>query len=169
MAKSKVSLKLYGLEKLRQEFRTGEVYTDIGKAVVKEMREVIDIGLSPVEKVGRFVGYAYQRKAGSRPSNQLYPKSVQKDFPSKAVRPVNLSLNDKFLNTLGYKKVTGGVEIGHITFDDQTKNLFEAHNEGMNRNVPKRQYLPNKRGENFIVSIQRIIKDVVLKAVKRKL
>lgn len=166
MARSKVKLKLNGLEKLRKEFSSGPVLDEIGKAVVKGMREAIAIGLSPVAKVGRFDGYAAQRKAGLKPASQLYPNSVKRKFPAKQTRPVNLSLNNKFLNTLGYQK-KARLEVGHIIFDDKTKALFEAHNEGLHPDVPQRQYLPNKRGENFLVSIQRLIKDIIVKTIKR--
>lgn len=164
----------------------------VGLQVVMAMREAIAIGLSPVKGVGRFVAYAAQRKANdvksfaatqsknkqgyyrklaskTAKSSGLYPNSVKGKFPGKQARPVNLSLNGSFLDTISFRSSDGVVEIGHIEPDQQTKNLFEAHNEGLNtkNQVPKRKYLPNKRGDEFLVGIMRTIKSLYQERIKQ--
>jgi len=168
MARAKVKLDLAGLELIKAQLRS-KVLDEIGLEVVKEMKVFISQGISPVKSVSRFEGYAAQRLKGSKPDSQLYPRSVQKKFPSKAIRPVNLSLSGDFLKTLQHRVANNKLEIGHINAGGKTGKLIETHNEGKHPDVPRRQYLPTGKGENFVVSIQRLIKDLIVKAIKRNL
>ena len=191
MAKTKVKLKLD--PRLSKSNLFGKRFQQsVGTQVVMAMREAIAQGLSPVKGVGRFVAYKAQRasndvksfattqgkdkqgfyrKMASKvsKSSQFYPNSVKKDFPSKQARPVNLELDGSFLDTLGYDARDGAVAIGHIDPSEHTKNLFEAHNEGLNTKaqVPQRKYLPNKRGDEFIVSIMRLIKGLYEERIRQ--
>lgn len=164
--KTKVTLKLNGLELLKKELEHGKVLDEIGEAVVDQMQVLISQGISPVKAFGRFKGYAAQRLAGSKPKNQLYPNMI----PGKAIRPVNLNLSGKYLDTLGHKKRGKGVvEVGHMVLTDKQKKMFETHNEGKHPHVPQRKYLPTGKGENFVVTIERLIKTLIVKAIKRNL
>ena len=162
----------------------------VGLQVVMAMRAAIAVGLSPVREVGRFVAYKAQRASSdvkafattqgkdaqgyyrklsrkTAKSSQYYPNSVKNKYPDKQLRPVNLYLDGSFLETISYQAADGIIEIGHIDPDQKTRQLFEAHNEGLNPNVPKRKYLPNKRGDEFIVTIMRMIKSVYQERIKQ--
>lgn len=135
----------------------------IAERIVSEMKRLIATGRSPVKDIGRFVQYAAVRKS----NKTSYPFNVRDRFPSKAKTPVNLKLSGEFLDTLGYKATSKGSEIGHIDPDARTRELFDTHNEGKNKNVPKRKYLPNKRGEEFTVSIMRLIVRLYSDTIKK--
>lgn len=175
MAKNKVTLKLD--PKIDPKFMFNKQFMDrVGFKVVVKMREFIAKGLSPVKGVGRFEAYAAQRKSEKTTQNingrrttvnkKRYPFTVKHKFPSKQTRPVNLSLNDSFLNTISHDASKAQVEIGHIDIDQHTMDLFKAHNEGLNKNVPKRKYLPNKRGEDFVATIKSMIKSIFSSRIK---
>ncbi len=108
-----------------------------------------------------------QAKAqADRIKNRFYPYSAMKKYPDKKVKPVNLYLDGSFLDTLTHAPRPNGIEFGHLFPDAKTKDLFEAHNEGLNKYVPQRKYLPNKKGELFIVSIMRAIRNVYSQRIK---
>lgn len=168
MAKSKVRLDFRGLQRMSMDLER-RTLEEIGVEVVKEVKVFISQGISPVKSVKRFEGYAAQRLKGSKPDSQLYPRSVQKKFPSKAVRPVNLYLSGEFLKTLEHRVVNGKLDIGHLNPDAKTDALIETHNEGKHKHVPRRQYLPTGQGEKFVVTIERLLKNLIVKAIKRNL
>ena len=168
MAKSKVRLDFRGLQRMSMDLER-RTLEEIGVEVVKEMKVFISQGISPVKSVKRFEAYAAQRFKGYDDQYKLYPVSVQKQYPSKAIRPVNLYLSGEFLKTLRHRVVNGKLDIGHLNPDAKTDALIETHNEGKHKHVPKRQYLPTGRGEQFIVTIERLIKNLIVKAIKRNL
>lgn len=141
---------------------------DVGRSVVKEMNRMIANGLSPVRGEGRFVRYSDQRGGN-------YPSSVRGRFPNKKTRPVNLWLNGWYLSFLTYwfnvrkKYVAIGFSSKEGTkqpVPGKVRDYFEAHNEGMNRNVPKRKHLPNDEGDKFAVSVERVYRKFFEQAVK---
>lgn len=163
----------------------------VGSAVVSMMKEMIAQGLSPVKGFGRFEGYAAQRQANevkrfavtqakgaqgfyrklskqTLKSSRLYPNSVKKKYPDKQLRPINLKLSGDFLDTIRHDATNKKAIIGHIGVSKGSKVdlMFQSHNEGLNKHVPMRKYLPNGPGENFVVSIQRAIKDIYMKTLK---
>lgn len=189
MSKTNVKLKLDGikvLKKLDHNFIAGEV--------VDEMKNFIATGMSTVKGIGRFAPYkatrassevkqfskiqhssrgGYYRKMAKIALSKynFYPNSVRNKYPSKTITPVNLYLSGEFLKSLTHKVLKNGSEIGHIKASARTRNLFETHNEGLNKNVPQRRYLPTKRGEKFVVSIMRLIKNLYaanIKAILKK-
>lgn len=179
MARARVTLKLDGSLKAFAENSvvTSEVQDELGSITLRLMLDVISKGLSPVDGVGRFEKYVAQRKVApaskgrsrkdvSTQRKRLYPFSVQKTYPNKTLSPVNLYLDGTFLNSLTYRGTANGIELGHISPSAKTEALFEAHNEGLNKNVPQRKYLPNKRGEVFIVTIMRAIINVYSQRIK---
>lgn len=183
--KTKVKLKFDGINRaISKGIIDSKTAGFLGQTIIGEMRAMISIGLSPVKGVGRFEGYkasrasqevkqfvsnvrsdqgGYYRKLSRKllTSKNFYPNSVKYKYPSKGVRPVNLDLTGKFLDTLGYRRRKNGIELGHLSPDQRTRDLFKTHNEGLNKNVPKRKYLPNKRGDEFLVSIMRLIKEII--------
>jgi hypothetical protein len=128
--------------------------TNGAKAALKEMLDMISKGISPIEGRGRFGAYSAQRQSGTSKlkskkdlkKKQGYPYSVQKEYPSKAVRPVNLKLSGEFLdslvaeakhdNSLGYKstiKLTGEKNLlkekGHREYSPAPRPIIPANNE----------------------------------------
>lgn len=190
MAKTKVRLDLKGaLGKIAKE-RIFDAKTEIqlGATTVSMMLDFISKGQSPVKGYGRYVGYAADRKASSakvganqftspkvarkiansiRGSSKYYPNSVLTKFPGKKRRPVNLSLNGKFLSTIKHQRLRSaqGVEVGHINPDQFQKDLFATHNMGEHPHVPQRKYLPSP-GEEFVISIMRKIREIISLRIK---
>ena len=186
---SKVKLRLDGLKKIKK-LDHGRV----ASSTVDEMKRFIAAGESPVKGIGRFTPYKasrvsseiktfaktvrsdqgnYYRKIAKVALSKynFYPNSVRNKYPSKTITPVNLYLSGEFLNSLTHRALKAGSEIGHIKANARTRNLFETHNEGLNKNVPQRRYLPTKRGEKFVVSIMRLIKNLYaanIKAILKK-
>jgi len=169
MAKTKVTLKWNGSLKTFADGTLVDANTakTLGSTVISLMNEAIAKGLSPVADWGRFAKYAAQRnvtakgKAGRSQRKRLYP------FNIKPLNPVNLKVTGAFLETIKYQRsAKNGIELGHLKPDDKTEALFEAHNEGLNKYVPQRKYLPNKKGELFIVSIMRAIRNVYSQRIK---
>lgn len=172
MAKPKVTLKLDpALERAVKngviDANTGK---DLGDKVVEAMKESIARGVSPVKGEGRFIAYAAQRSSGGSGESSFnkskYPYSVMSKYPFKKLRPVNLYLGGGFIESITSRAKKNIIEIGHINFPKGIRDLFEAHNEGLNKNVPQRKYLPNKQGDEFVVSIMRLIKDIVSERIK---
>lgn len=113
-----------------------------------------------------------------------YPWSVMDRFPDKKVRPVNLFLNGWYLDHYTYwferrrtsrfsRSKNYSVIIGLSSSRDvysapppDVFKYFEAHNEGMHKDVPMRRHLPTRQGEEFAVSIMREIVRIVGERVK---
>lgn len=74
---------------------------------------------------------------------KFYPESVAKEFPSKKLRPVNLFLSGKFLESLTFKKIKDGIELG---FFNHFEEYERGHREGAN-GQPQRPIVPQDREE----------------------
>jgi hypothetical protein len=135
--------------------------TKLGTEVIKLMKDAMGAGLSPVKGFGRYAGYAVTRTG----RKNAYPKNVQKQYPGKTVRPVNLKLTGDLWDAITHQKRKNGVSIGHHTPTVDIHKKFETHNVGVDPLVPQRKYLPDE-GEGFIVSIMREIKDIYLRRIK---
>jgi len=111
---------------------------DFGKIAVKEITKTVGKGISPIEGGGRFPGY-------KNPEN--YPDKIQKKYPAKRRRPVNLYLSGDFLKNLKYKIVKSpklGIEIGF--YDTLSKKKEQGHREGV-KGQPKRPIIPERKEE----------------------
>ena len=212
MAKVKVNFDIK-----KQQIITERIGEAIGKRAVSMAKKMIANGQSPVRNVGRFERYAAQRASASvvklrknfkskkarAASTKLiaqrekgkYPKTkdIQERFPSKKVRPVNLSLNGWYLSHLTYwlhksklQKLGASLGVSASKFKTnykisigfsgtegkktrvpkKVKQFFEAHNEGLNDKVPQRKHLPTGQNEEFSVSIMREIKKIIERRVK---
>lgn len=159
--KSKVTVKFTALDSIKKYLRDkGDQET--GEVVISEMKKAIASGLSPVRNFGRFEEYAAQKKGWG------YPLSVKKQFPDKSLRPVNLKLSGDMLDSLDTKKTKGGVEVGVFAPDQAQKaKKHQAGDPGVN--LPQRRFIPARKGEEFIVTITRAIRDSFAKAVDRAL
>lgn len=132
----------------------------VGYTIRQRMLQLIARGISPIFGYGRFPGYkgvSAARKTSakaramrsSKSGRKPYPFSVQKQFPAKRPRPVNLFLSGSFLSdltfavaSLGRKKV---IEIGY--FEELSAKKESGHREGVN-GQPKRPTIP-KGNETF--------------------
>lgn len=160
--KAKVSVN-FNIDKSLQKLKSDKVLVPIAREVLSLMKDKIYIGYSPVKGEGRFIAYSAQRN-NVRPKKSLYPYNVQKKFPDKRVRPVNLKLSGQMLQALTYKIRQGAIILG--IFDAQESEKAQRHQVGdPAHGLPKRRFLPTKSGEEFIVSIQREIKDLFVRAI----
>jgi hypothetical protein len=96
-----------------------------------------------------------------------YPYSVQKDFPNKRPRPVNLFLSGDFLSNLTYALGIRGkaqvIEIGF--FDDLSAKKESGHREGVN-GQPKRPIIPTG-SERFSAIIAQDIATIARQALNK--
>lgn len=131
----------------------------IGKEVVKEMKDLISKGISPIRGKERFPAYKRaEDKSG-------YPNNVGKRFPGKKKRPVNLTLSGDMLNALIFRAIGSGenisIEVGY--FDEAEALKEKGHREGTN-GQPKRPTIP-QGNEQFTVGIQTIAEDILVQAM----
>ena len=184
MAKVKVTIKMPAIEAMKR-LNSLPVALKVGPPVVQKMLEAIAKGLSPVYGFGRFeeyVGIGRQRRTrklakalrkGGAPKKarsltsslgKPYPLSVQHKFPNKKVRPVNLSLNGKMLSYLGARFSNGSLEIG--IFDKDQALLASYHQDGT-PDMPQRRFIPSGKGEDFIVTIRRLMKNLYAEQLQK--
>jgi len=124
----------------------------VGESVKGGVLGMISKGISPVQGRGKFEGYASQRLNDKK----KYPASVKKKYPGKQTRPVNLNLSGELLKAFGWwiTKSAGNFSLTTwVGFKDpskRTKDLLETHNEGLHKDVPRRQILPDfSKNEKF--------------------
>jgi hypothetical protein len=147
MAKVKVTSRFQILEFL-DGFIDNATASALGKTVVKEAKENISEGLSPVRGYGRFERYKDRKK---------YPGN------RKAPRPVNLygadgspHMLDGYDFKIGQKKDT--IEIGMVKGSADKKEIAQYHQDGT-PNMAQRKLVPGD-GEEWSVSIMRKISDL---------
>lgn len=145
----------------------------IGNAVIKEIKTFVSKGLSPVKSLGRFIGYKAQispanegRKRGTSAPKKGYPYNIQKKFPDKKVRPVNLKLTGKMLAALKMKFEFGKQKIQVGIFDQEESKKAETHNRGtqVSRGIPTRRFIPQGE-EQFNESIRKTMVDLATKRI----
>lgn len=157
-----VSLKFKGLDAVvGEKIITNKFRKKLAERVIKDVKQSISIGKSPVKGQGRFVAYKADRATSSLRKNlktasiqrggkkalrgelrreikrtaskkNLYPNSVKGEFPNKQRRPVNLELSGALIKAIRWKAIKCGVKIGLISANKKLKDIFIAHNEGAN-------------------------------------
>jgi hypothetical protein len=174
------------VQRINREGINRPALNQIGDEVVKEMKSMISKGISPIEGNGRFPEYKSKsdvRKQGrskrgsqktpsrrkGKPKPTGYPYNVQKDFPNKRPRPVNLFLSGDFLKmlkrivTVGSQRPT--LEIG---FEDELSVKKEdGHRTGANGQA-KRPIIP-QGNEKFAQRIQRVIQTTLNNSLEKYL
>jgi len=183
MAKVTVKIKLPTIDKLnKDDIATRKFQKKLGTEVLEEVLDEVSIGKSPVKGQGRYPGYKVDRASASArkrktprsnrkvasmsADNSFYPNSVKDKFPGKQKRPVNLKLSGKFLSKVNWKRIKGGVELGLMSRSEKLRKMFETHNDGSHRHVPRRAIIPTGMGEKFTAKISRLIKDIYLERIK---
>lgn len=160
MAKVKVNVdvKFKVLEDLKL-LESKTVLGLIAPDIMDEIKSLISKGISPVKGFGRFEAYKAQARKTKGKSSQAgrgYPYSVMKKYPDKKVRPVNLKLTGDMLNALVWEIFAGKIKIG--IFDKTQKEKAALHQEGSD-SVPQRRFIPSSKGEDFTISVRRVIKE----------
>ena len=140
MAKVTVKVTAPQLKKIGDAVTSPGFASGFALSVIDEMKRFIRIGTSPVLGVRRFDAYKDPKKYPGNQKNQ---------------RPVNLELSGDMLNAITYKVLKDGIRIG--IWDTEQRQKAETHMRGLN-GVPQRKFMPIDSGDEFIISIQRIIK-----------
>jgi len=155
-------------------FDDKEFLDEMGLAIRDESLNMIAKGISPVEGEGRFEGYKAQRggakskgKSKFGVENKGYPLSVQKKYPGKNVRPVNLFLSGDMLKFLRHAIIKSGIRFGIIGAPSEVETRARVHNTGERSDIPQRKFIPWEPGDDFAPSIQRRIRQEMRKHVER--
>lgn len=136
----------------------------IGNEVVAAIKALIATGQSPVRGFGRFEEYSASRNRRQGKASG-YPFSVQRQFPGKKLKPVNLFLSGDMIDDLQARPNGASIPIGFSNKEQADKAV--KHNSG--DKVPIRRILPNHRGEEFTVGITRLIRDLYAEALNKLL
>jgi hypothetical protein len=173
----KVTINLNG--KLGRLIKEGPRKPDLqeaGEIAIVAIKKLIASGTSPVDGFGRYEAYGSQRNKVKGQKSKGYPLNVQKDFPNKKVRPVNLFLSGELMEALEFQvkfrlqSFKTKLSIGF--FGNISKSLREkidtAQNGNALKNIPQRKILPGP-GEAFTISIQRAIKNALVESIKKSL
>lgn len=130
-------------------------------------RTIRNIGSSSSANLIRLKRKQAQLKKTASKLKKQYPYSVQKQFPSKKPRPVNLFLSGDFLSNLTYSIADKGkkklISIGFL--DDLSAKKEQGHREGVN-GQPSRPTIP-KGSESFAQIIKLDIMKIMKDAIKR--
>lgn len=161
MLKVKTIVNFKGIEETLRDFKSTKALKPIAEDTLAHIKDNISRGFSSVRGVGRFVEYSGAKNPGNKTG---YPFNVQKKFPSKRVRPVNLKLSGDMLSSLVSRVEGGTISIG--IFDKVEAEKAIKHNDGTEK-VPQRHFLPTKKGEQFTISIQRQLKALMVEVLGR--
>lgn len=158
MAKVKVKVNL-SIVLLVDTIFNSTTAKQIGKMHVNETKRLLASGQSPVRGRGRFTRYAVQRT------------EAVSDYPTgiKDKKPVNLELSGDMLKHLDFKRVgKTAVSVGmHKDTPPKLLARATAHNNGdTKKRIPKRQFIPDKQGEEYVITIQRKRKAILEKRLR---
>lgn len=136
MAKTKVTVN-FQIEEDIKGFLDDKTVDRVGSTIVRDAKEMIARGQSPVEGYGPFVPY-------SNPKS--YPGS------RKPASPVNLELTREMLAGFSHRRGNqNAIEIGMVKGSAEAKKRAGYHNEGEGNN-PQRRFIPGN-GESFVQPI----------------
>lgn len=160
-----IRLKLPRLRKLvdRTEVFNSETTKALGREVVRATKEIVVNGRSPVEGEKRYPGYASTRNGKGYPNT----KPIKSKYPNKKTRPVNLTLSGRYLRAYTFRTQRASVRVGWFSPDKRLKDLIDTHQHGMHKHVPRRKVLPSDRGDRYVASVRRLIKNIVLARITR--
>jgi len=105
-------------------------------------------GLSPVKSKGRLQRY---KNPARYPGNR------------KPRKPVNLKLTGALWKSLWFKFIRNNKFI-YGTLRGNVDAYADVHNEGLHTS-PRRPYIPSRKGEKFIVTIQNEMRKIVSKRI----
>ena len=149
MAKTRVKTR-FDIAKLFDQGIPKRQLDSLGRYILKEMKRLIAASRSTVKGGGRFQRYS-----------DSYTTAIRKRYaniPRGKTTKVNLELTGKMLENLMFrmnKKNT--IKVGILSnAPKDVKVRARVHNDGEG-NAPQRKFIPDKRNDEFAVSIQRII------------
>lgn len=127
---------------------------EVAREVVDKMREVIASGKSPILGNGQFEPYRGQYRSRIQKYGRI-------DGYSKKLRPVNLTLSGKFLESLkgSVQKVRSGYAAAIGFSDKKSQKMEQGHREGANGQA-ERPVIPQS-GEKFSLVIQNVYLDII--------
>ena len=151
----KITVDMGGMEKMVKAIGTPKVSKKAAGILIKNMKEFIRKGVSPVKGFRRFPAYLDPAK---------YPKE------RKPVRPVNMKLNGDMLKALRFKVVGNSFTVGWYG-GSGSKGLQKkkANNHNTGDTVPERRLLPTKKDEQYNVSITRALRDFYARTISAML
>lgn len=127
---------------------------EVAKEVVSKMQDVISSGKSPILGKGNFEPYRGQYRSRIQRYGRI-------DGYSKKLRPVNLTLSGKFLESLKgtAEKVRNGYAAVIGFSDKKSQKKEQGHREGANGQA-ERPIIPQS-GEKFSQVIQGVYLDII--------
>lgn len=148
---------------------SSSVAKSIAASVVSEMKRLIATGKSTIAGRGNFGAYRGEYRRRIQKYGYVYSEG---DKYSKQLKPVNLKVSGKFLDSLrslSQKTKSGYAAV--IGFTTKRSNLLETgHRDGANGQA-ERPIIPQE-GERFVTTIQQlylsIINEAISKIAKRK-
>lgn len=155
----KVNVNHSTLKRIVKDLDNRENKTRIANLAIEQMVYWTKKGKSPIKGRTRFAKYS-----------DLYKNRIKRgDYKkySKRARPVNLHLTGEMLSSLKSKFRRGTIEIG-IFNAAMAKRAILHQRGGKNEDgnyVPQRRFIPSKNGEEFITSIQRLLKNEYVKII----
>lgn len=146
------------LDRKLKEVNQKQMYDEIGKTTVDEMRTFISRGISPVRGERKFKQYKDKEKYPG------IPNRGPNRYPQKSATPVNLNLSGEMLDqALGHRANNNSVRVGDVRDSGDVSIRFRVHNTGERSDIPRRKFVPYERGDRFLVSIEEKIRGVIEK------
>lgn len=127
----------------------------LGALITKEIMQ----GKSPVEGQGRFDDYADSYKDRITESEGIVKGTDGKLNSEKKLRPVNLHVSGKMLESQQVKRDGGRINVTYLS------KFAAIHNEGGSK-LPRRAMLPNNPGEKFSRTITKYLLEEAKKAIR---
>jgi phage gpG-like protein len=142
MAKVKVTSRFDILTELKR-LKGDALGRELGPAVIKELKDFVSKGVSPIEGERRFERYK---------DPTTYPGGEKNRVP------VNLKLTGEMLNSITWKPIEGGVLI-------EAKDPKAIYHHTGTANMAARPFIPMMPGQTFNQSITRTIRAIYNKAI----
>lgn len=135
LPKLSATIRKLTIEKLQSSFKeSNQVWSKSASLWLKqEIVRIIKSGRSPVEGQGRFVEYSYSYKKLIQKSNKKNSKG-NSIFKNKKIRPVNLYLTGKMLDSIQTKFIKNGFR---ISFRDKKAVYHTILGAGRSRVIRK--------------------------------
>jgi hypothetical protein len=162
--------RLQSLRKKVKDLRTPvtrQAALDIGKAVVKKMREMIGRGVNPIKGWGKYPAYRGGYRKQIRKKGYV---SVDGAKYSKRLRPVNLKLTGQFLRSLSSKtrKWYGGhaAIVGYYK-STKSQKKEDGHRTGHNAQAERPTIPQASLNEDFKKPISSLYIKIINRAIKK--
>lgn len=157
------------LEKAIKSIMNDRTTNRVAQQVIVDIKKRVARGQNPIREWPRRYE-KYKNATVSKGKRRGYPFSVQKQYPNKKQRPVNLQLSSDMLGDMDYtidRNIPGSAKIDIDYQTDLSKNKESGHREGVN-GQPKRPILAlTEKKEQYISPIQRNARTAVQARVQK--